>query len=212
VTTNRKSQIVNRKSQIPKGHFVANHIDYGLLLTLLLPLFAVMPLLTHAGLPNTADGPVHLMRQVELNEAWKQGNFYPRWGTDLALGHGMPIFSYAPPLLYQLTQIFHLSGLPLDASMKAVLVADFLLYSLGMFLFTRRIFGTGPALLAAAVYVYAPYRLREAYIQGNYGQFSGLAFYPLIFWAFHGLILDGRPRYLIAASALCCSCPFLPPI
>lgn len=187
----------NRKSKIKK--FV-NRIDYGLILALLLPLFAIMPLLTHAGLPNTADGPVHLMRQVELNEAWKQGNFYPRWGTDLALGHGMPIFSYAPPLLYQLTQLFHLSGLPLDGSMKAVLVADFLLYSLGMFLFTRRIFGSGPALLAAAVYVYAPYRLREAYIQGNYGQFSGLAFYPLIFWAFHGLILDGRPRYLIAAA------------
>ena len=76
-----------------------------LLSALILPLLAIMPLLTHAGLPNTADGPVHLMRQVELNQAWQQGNFYPRWGTDLALGHGMPIFSYAPPLLYQLTSL-----------------------------------------------------------------------------------------------------------
>jgi hypothetical protein len=179
---------------------ILSKLDYALLLALVLPIFAIMPLLTHAGLPNTADGPVHLMRQVELNQAWQQGNFYPRWGTDLALGHGMPIFSYAPPSLYQLTQIFHLFGLPLDESMKAVLILDFLLYSLGMFLFARRIFGPGPALVAAAVYVYAPYRLREAYIQGNYGQFTGLAFYPLAFWAFHGLITDGRPRYLVAAA------------
>ncbi len=177
-----------------------NKIDYGLLTALVIPIVAILPLLTHAGLPNTADGPAHLMRQVELNQAWAEGNFYPRWGTDLALGHGMPIFSYAPPFLYHLTQLFHLTGLPLDESMKAVLIFNFLLYSLGMFLFARRIFGMYPALLAAGVYVYAPYRLREAYIQGNYGQFSGLAFYPLIFWAFHGLITDGRPRYWIAAA------------
>ena len=153
-----KPKISNLKSLI-------HRLDYGLLLALILPIFAIMPLLTHTGLPNTADGPVHLMRQVELNQAWQQGTFYPRWGTDLALGHGMPLFSYAPPSLYQLTQIFHLSGLPLDESMKAVLILDFLLYSLGMFLFAHRIFGPGPALVAAAVYVYAPYRLREAYIQ-----------------------------------------------
>jgi hypothetical protein len=180
--------------------YVQDRLDYGLLTALAIPLLALLPLLTHAGLPNTADGPVHLMRQVELNRAWAEGNFYPRWGTDLALGHGMPIFSYAPPFLYQLTQLFHLTGLPLDEAMKGVLVVDFLLYSAGMFLFARRIFGPYPALVAAAVYVYAPYRLREAYIQGNYGQFSGLAFYPLIFWAFHGLVATGRRRYLFAAA------------
>lgn len=171
-----------------------------MLLALVISLPALLPLLTHAGLPNTADGPVHLMRQVELNRAWQEGVFYPRWGADLALGHGMPIFSYAPPLLYHLTQLFHLTGLPLDEAMKAVLVVDFLLYSLGMFLFTRRVFGPGPALVAAAVYVYAPYRLREAYIQGNYGQFTGLAFYPLIFWAFHRLITGKRLHYLPPAA------------
>ncbi len=195
-----KTENLRRPGAPAQGKPKTQNFGYGLLLAVLLSLFAIMPLLTHAGLPNTADGPVHLMRQVELNRAWQEGNFYPRWGTDLALGHGMPIFSYAPPLLYHLTQLFHLTGLPLDESMKAVVVADFLLYSVGMFLFARRIFGPGPALVAAAVYVYAPYRLREAYIQGNYGQFTGLAFYPLICWSFHGLITDGRRRYLVAAA------------
>jgi hypothetical protein len=175
-------------------------LDEGVSLALLLPFFALLPLLTHAGLPNSADGPAHLMRQVELNQAWQEGNFYPRWGTDLALGHGMPIFSYAPPLLYQLAQILHLCSLPLDEAMKGVILCDFLLYSVGMFLFARRLYGPGPALVAAALYVYAPYRLREAYIQGNYGQFTGLALYPFILWAFHGLATDGRQRYLAATG------------
>lgn len=181
------------------------HLDPALLAALLLPVFAILPLIRHAGLPNTADGPVHLMRQVELNQAWQQGVFYPRWAADLALGHGMPLFSYAPPALYQITQLFHVLGLPLDAAMKGSLVLDFVLYSLGMFLFARRIFGAPAALVAASAYVYAPYRLREAFIQGNYGQFTGLAFYPFILWGFHGLLTDPRPRRYLLPAALALS-------
>lgn len=177
-----------------------HQIDYGLLAALIIPIFAVMPLLLYSGLPNTADGPAHLMRQVELNQAWSQGDYYIRWGADLALGHGMPIFHYTPPLLYQATQVIHLSGLPLDASLKVVIGLGFLLYSGGMYLFARRIFGAYPALLAAAIHVYAPYRLREGYIQGSYGQFIALAFYPVVLWAFYGLVTDGRRRYLLAAA------------
>lgn len=178
-------------------------IDPGLLVAGLLALFAIAPLLAYAGLPNTADGPAHLMRQAELNQAWRDGLLYPRWAPDLAYGYGMPLFHYAPPLLYQVTQLIHLTGLPLDASMKGTLILAMLLYSLGMYLFARDRFGPRAGLLAAAVYLYAPYRLREAYIQGNYGQFLGLAFYPLILWAFHGLIVVRRWRYLpLAALAL----------
>jgi hypothetical protein len=175
-------------------------VDPGLLIAALLALFAIVPLLTHSGLPNTADGPVHLMRQAELNQAWQDGILYPRWAPDLAFGYGMPLFHYAPPLLYYVTQVIHLSGLPLDVSMKGTLVLMMLLYSVGMYLFARDLFGPRAGLLAAAAYLYAPYRLREAYIQGNYGQFCGLAFYPLILWSFLGLITTRRSRYLPLAA------------
>jgi hypothetical protein len=174
--------------------------DPGLLIAVVLALFAIVPLLAHPGLPNTADGPAHLMRQAELNQAWQDGILYPRWAPDLAYGYGMPLFNYAPPLLYQVTQVLHLAGLPLDAAMKGTIILMMLLYSLGMYLFVRDLFGPRAGLLAAAVYLYAPYRLREAYIQGNYGQFCGLAFYPLILWSFHGLVTTKRRRYLPLAA------------
>lgn len=179
--------------------------DPGLAVVLLLILFAALPLLGFAGLPNTADGPAHLMRQAELNRAWQDGILYPRWAPHLAYGYGMPLFSYAPPLLYQVTQVLHLPGLALDDALKGTLILMMVLYSAGMYLFARDIFGPRAGLLAAAAYLYAPYRLREVYIQGNYGQFCGLAFYPLILWAFHRLAIDGslRTRYiLVAAGAL----------
>ncbi len=174
--------------------------DPGLIVAGLLALFAVVPLLTHPGLPNTADGPAHLMRQAELNQAWQDGVLYPRWAPDLAYGYGMPLFHYAPPLLYHLTQLFHLAGLGLDIAMKAIIILMMVLYSLGMYLFARDLYGPRAGLLAAAVYLYAPYRLREAYVQGNYGQFCGLAFYALILWSFHGLVTTHRRRYLPLAA------------
>jgi hypothetical protein len=175
-------------------------VDPGLLVAALLALFAVVPLLAHPGLPNTADGAAHLMRQAELNQAWRDGLLYPRWAPDLAYGYGMPLFHYAPPLLYQITQLFHLTGLALDAAMKATIIVVLFLYSMGMYLFAREVYSPRAGLLAAAAYLYAPYRLREAYIQGNYGQFWGLAFYPWVLWSFHGLITSERRRYLPLAA------------
>lgn len=181
----------------------AYYFDAGLLVALLLTLFAIWSLLSHGGLPNTADGAVHLMRQAELNQAWQDGILYPRWAPDLAYGYGMPLFHYAPPLLYHITQWLHVAGLPLDEAMKATLVVMVLLYSVGSYLFGRDLFGPRAGVLAAALYLYAPYRLRELYIQGNYGQFCGLAFYPLILWAFYRSATDWSLRYpLLAALSL----------
>ncbi len=175
-------------------------IDAGLLVSMLLACFAILPLLTHTGLPNTADGPVHLMRQAELNQAWKDGIIFPRWAPDLAYGYGMPLFSYAPPLLYYVTQALHLSGLALDEAMKVTVVLMMLLCSMGTYLFARDLFGPRAGLLAAGAYLYAPYRLREAYVQGNYGQFCGLAFYPLILWSFYRLATGKGARSLLLAA------------
>ncbi len=196
-----KDQTITRLSNLYSR--ISKLADPGLLVAALLALFAVWPLLAFPGLPNTADGPAHLMRQAELNQAWQDGILYPRWAPDLAYGYGMPLFHYAPPLLYYVTQVFHVTGLPLDTSMKGTIILMMVLYSIGMYLFGRDLFGPRAGLLAAAIYLYAPYRLREAYIQGNYGQFCGLAFYPLILWAFRGLVMTGRRRYsLLGALSL----------
>ncbi|MGQ9627525.1 MAG: DUF6541 family protein [Anaerolineae bacterium] len=159
----------------------------GLILLFLLSLFAIWPLLA-PGLPHTADGPVHFYRAVDFDRSWRDGILYPRWAPDLALGYGTPLFNFAPPLLYLLTQAFHLAGLDISVAMKAVIILTVFLYPLGMCIFVRERFGFRAGFVAAAAYFYAPYRLRELYIQGNYAQFLALALYPFILWAFHRLV------------------------
>jgi len=176
-------------------------IDPGLGVACLLTLFALYPLL-QPGLPNTADGALHLYRTVELDQCWQDGVYYPRWAPDLFLGYGYPIFNFYAPLLYYLAEVFHVFGFSFQGAIKVIQVGTFLLYSLGMYVFAKEIVGRRPALLAAAAYAYAPYRFKEAFVQGDYPQFLALAFLPLIFWAFYKIVVTRKPIYIVAGACL----------
>ena len=169
------------------------HFDLGLILVLLVLTFAVSPLL-RSGLPSMADVPIHLFRTMEMVHCWQDGVYSPRWAPNLAFGYGYPLFDFAPPLPYFIAGLFHVLGTDLETAIKLLALLCFLLYGLGMYLFSREVLGAKPALLAAAAYVYTPFRFREALIYGgNYPQILAIALYPWILWAFHKIIVEDRP-------------------
>jgi hypothetical protein len=180
---------------------LAKRIDPGLGLACLLALFAFYPLL-QPGLPNTADGALHLYRTVELDQCWQDGVYYPRWAPDLFLGYGYPIFNFYAPLLYYLAEVLHILGFSFQGAIKIIQVGTFLLYGLGMYIFAREIMGRKPALLATAAYAYVPYRFKEAFVQGDYPQFLALALLPLVFWAFYKIIVTRKPGYIVVGACL----------
>jgi hypothetical protein len=188
---------VNDKAHL-KGY---GKIDIGLGIACLLTLFAFYPLL-QPGLPNTADGALHLYRTVELDQCWQDGVYYPRWAPDLFLGYGYPIFNFYAPLLYYLAEVLHVFGFSFQSAIKVIQVGTFLLYGLGMYVFAREIVGRKPALLAATAYTYVPYRFKEAFVQGDYPQFLALALLPLVFWAFYKIIGTRKPVYIIIGACL----------
>jgi len=176
------------------------NLDLGLILVLLLLAFAVSPLL-RSGLPSMADVPIHLFRTMEMVRCWQDGVYYPRWAPNLAFGYGYPLFDFAPPLPYFMAGLFHVLGADLETAIKLLAVLCFLLYGLGMYLFAREVLGAKPALLAAAAYVYTPFRFREALIYGgNYPQILAIALYPWILWAFYKIIAQNKPRYIVAGA------------
>ncbi|MEP7198499.1 MAG: hypothetical protein ABI874_01665, partial [Chloroflexota bacterium] len=178
---------------------MSKKLDPALLLAFLLPIFAVAPFVQNAGIPNVADGVIHLLRQVDFDRAFRSGALVPRWGADLYLGFGYPLYNFAPPLLAYLVEAFHLAGMAMDDALKLVVVLTLELYSVGMFLFMRPKVGELGALAAAALNVYAPLRMREALVTGgNYPQFLAMALFPLILWAFDGVI--GTSQATVIAS------------
>ena len=181
---------------------VVARLDFGLVVVMLLPVFAILPLL-QPGLPRTADGFLHLLRVVEVDQSWRDGVYYPRWAPDMAFGYGYPIFNYFAPLLYYITETVHQIGFGFETSLKVVLIGCAVFGGWGMYALVKDILGAKAGILAATIYVYAPFGLREIYVRGGYAQFLALSLMPAALWSFNRLITRDSPLYLATSSFLC---------
>jgi len=175
--------------------------DPGLLLVILLPAFVAVTL-SQPGLPQTADGHLHLLRVVEIDQSWRDGVFYPRWAPDMAYGYGYPIFNYFAPLLYHVTEVVHVAGLGFETALKLVLTGCFLLGGWGTYSLTKDLMGARAGVLASAAYVYAPFLLREVFVRGGYAQFLATCIMPAAMWSFYRLATRDEPVYLLTGSLL----------
>jgi hypothetical protein len=175
--------------------------DLGFLVVLLLPIFAAITLF-QPGLPRTADGYLHLLRVVELDQAWRDGVLYPRWAPDMAYGYGYPIFNYFAPLLYHITEVVHLIGFGFESALKVVLIGCLVLGGCGTYALTKDLLGSKAGVLAAAAYVYAPFTLRELYVRGGYAQLLAVSLLPVTLWSFNRLMSRDNPLYMVTSALL----------
>ncbi|HVA25510.1 MAG TPA: 6-pyruvoyl-tetrahydropterin synthase-related protein, partial [Chloroflexota bacterium] len=169
---------------------------------LLLPLcvFAFAPLV-RAPLFSSADGLLHLYRLVEFDQGIRGGMLYPRWASDLLAGYGYPIFIFYAPFLYYLSEAFHLVGLGFADALKAAVGAGMAASVLGMYVFGRELWGRWGGLVAAAAYLYAPYRLVNTYLDGELAQTLAWAWLPWLAWACWRWLRTGQLRYGALATA-----------
>jgi hypothetical protein len=133
----------------------------------------------------------HVARLVEMKRAIDDGHFPVRWSQNLGYGYGMPQFNFYAPLFYYLAYVFVLLGFNTLISIKIILalltIAGFVgFYYLVYWLFKQ----SYPALLAATVFTYAPYRAVDFYVRGAFGEL--LAITALVFV---GLALVGIYRF-----------------
>jgi len=149
------------------------------------------------GLPRSADGEIHLLRLVLLDQQIRNGIFFPRWMPELMLGHGYPILNYYGPLTYYLGEAFHLVGLDYAQAIIACLSLLVVLAGCGMYRLARELFGSqhrSPALVAAVAYMYAPYLLSNVYIRGALAEVGAQAILPWAFWSIRRLVRSRDPR------------------
>lgn len=169
----------------------------------LIPLLIALPImvaLLQPGLPNTADGPAHLIRSAEMWHAWQDGLPIPRWAANLGYGYGIPLFNYAPPLPYFSTALLRSTGLPMEVAFKGTWLLGLLISAFGAYRLTRDPMGVLPGAISAAAFIYAPLRLRELFIQGNLGQFIAGIFLPWACWGVIQLYQTGKRRYAAAIA------------
>jgi hypothetical protein len=161
------------------------------------------------GLPQSADGALHLLRLVVLDSHIAAGVLYPRWAPELFLGFGYPVFSFYGPVSYYLAEGLHLLGLGHGFALVGAFVVFILLAGLGMYLIARDVAQatlrrgvTVAALVAATAYMATPYLLTNAYLRGALGEVGAQALLPWIFWSFRRLVCDPRPARFVLPAAL----------
>jgi uncharacterized membrane protein YfhO len=184
------------------GMSLIRRLDSFLILALLVAAFAVAPLLAGGYFWGAHDARHSVYFLVQFDRAIQDGIFYPRWAPDFNFGYGYPFFNiYSPGALF-VGEALHLLGLDFVAAVKVVFALSLALSALAMYLYARCVLGSRPAaLVAAAVYLYAPYHLADVFLRGALADSLCFVFFPLVLLGFHELIERPRARALVGAGA-----------
>lgn len=124
------------------------------------------------------DGPGHVIRLIDFNESFREGQIPVRIAKRLDNGLGYPFYNFNYPLINYLAEPLLLTGVSAVAAFKTLLFISIFLGAFGMYFFTNEFFGRKPAFIAAVFYTFAPYRFLDVYVRGNVGESLGLSMLP----------------------------------
>ncbi len=127
-----------------------------------------------------ASDDIHIAWLFEFHKTIFAGKFPPRFVPDLSFGFGYPLFNFVFPLPFYIAEIFHLLGLSLVDSIKALFFITIPLSFLFMYLLLRQFSSKIISLTGAVLYIYTPYRAVDLYIRGAIGEIVSFMFLPLI--------------------------------
>jgi hypothetical protein len=194
-----------------------NKHDWGWWIALCLPLIGILPSVS-TGIMDAADAPLHVQRIHAMSVMLAQGELYPRWITWFHLGFGYPIFNFYPPAVFWLGGCLVNLGFTPITAFHAVAAVAWMLGSVGMYGLAREFIPPSGALVAAALWSYAPSRLYEVWFQGSLPQAFAAAWIPLLFYgmvraarvpsrrssalvaiALFGLVMSHQPMTFITA-------------
>ncbi|MBL8120538.1 MAG: hypothetical protein JNJ78_23640, partial [Anaerolineae bacterium] len=134
---------------------IQQHLDPFLIVMLVLCGFSLWPLLRQAGLPNGDDVLYHVYRAAEMDRAWANGVYLPRWAEAFYEGYGAPLFHYYASLTYYTTSVMtRLLGLDAVNSLRLVIALCMLGSGAGVYGFVRAYAGRAGGVLGALAYVY----------------------------------------------------------
>jgi hypothetical protein len=132
---------------------------------------------------------MQVIRQLQLEKCFQDGQFPCRWVPDLGYGYGYPLFNFYPPLPYFVGQVFRSLGFSFIVSVKLTSVVQFILANLFMFILANSLFGPVGGFMASLFYTYAPYHALNIYVRGAMNEAWAAVFFPLIFYFSRRLIL-----------------------
>ena len=129
-------------------------------------------------MPVTHDSWMHFN---QMNAFWRSlmlGIVYPRWDENTH-GYGAPTTSFYPPGVYYLTSAVYLVARDWVKAWAGFYWLTMLASAAAIFVYARQSLSRGASMMAAAVYVFAPYHLLNQYQRGAISEFTSFIWIPL---------------------------------
>jgi len=174
----------------------------SLICILIISLFALQPLFSKGYFPMHDDTQV--ARVIVMGKALKDGQFPVRMVSDLGYGLGYPIFNFYGPLPYYVGGALYAVGVESVVATKIMFGIGAILAPMALFLFLSPIFGNMAAVVAATLFLFAPYHAVQLYIRGSVGEYWAIAFVPLVLYGFFRALREKKvgPGIRIGALSL----------
>ncbi len=141
-------------------------------------------------------------RVIVMGKALRFGQFPVRWVSDLGYGYGYPIFNFYGPLPYYIGGALYAVGIDALVSTKIMFIVGILFAGVAMYAVAQRFVGRIGGILAAILYVYAPYHAVQIYVRGAVGEFWAFAFLPVIFLGFLYAVENKKYASIIGGAGL----------
>src|SRR3989338_418516 len=141
----------------------------------------------HHGFYTSHDGEHQLVRQYIFDQGLRDGQVPVRFSRQLYNGYGYPLFMFTYCLPFYAGEVFRLAGFSFADSVKTVFLIAYILSGLVMFWFARR-WGNFAGVMAAVLYMWAPYRFSVMFVRAALGEHAAAVFVPLLF----GSISSGK--------------------
>jgi len=152
-------------------------------------ILASRSLIFESGYFNMHDD-LQMMRQLEMEKCFLDGQIPCRWVPDMGYGYGFPLFNFYPPLPYLIGEIFRILGFSFVDTVKLNFALALVASGVTMYFLAKKFFGTMGGILSAIFYIWAPYHAVDVYVRGAMNETWALVFFPLIFLSSYQLICD----------------------
>lgn len=137
---------------------------------------------------------LQMMRQLEMDKCFRDGQIPCRWVPDMGFGFGFPLFNYYPPLPYLIGEAVRVLGFSFMETVKVTFALSLIVSGISMYFLAKEFFGRIGGVLSAVFYLWAPYRSVDIFVRGAMNESWSFVWFPLIFLFAYRLIKGDKSQ------------------
>lgn len=164
---------------------------WALMIVIVSGILASRTLLFEKGYFNMHDD-LQMMRQLEMEKCFQDGQIPCRWVPDMGYKYGFPLFNFYPPLPYLVGQVVRTFGFAFTDTAKILFAISIITSGIGMYLLAKEFFRRTGGVVSAVFYMWAPYHAVDVYVRGAMNESWALIFFPFIFLYGYKLITGDK--------------------